>query len=313
MSTQPDTLIRRYVDGELAGEELAAFEARLAGEPELRARVAFEEHLRDSVARVLAEHPEAPADLRDRIARTLRDARHDDAESGATDTSPVTPVTPMTPIPDVGRPGAQPMSLEAHRERIAIFRNPTRANMAALAACFAIVTAAVLFGIFGRPVFQGGSASTTLADVSSYVDSEHRRCAIDDDRLARKVRYTGPAHAAARLGGHLRREVPIFDLERLGFDFLGAGECRVPPGQIPSAHLMYEAGSRTRASMVSIFLTPDRGQLPLTEDASPIPLDADFAGDMCLFSDGELVCIVVTSDARDLDTVVTSVKRQLQR
>ena len=76
--TADDSILSAYLDGELAPDELRAFEARMADSPDTKAQVDDLRALLVAVSRLPTVAP--PEDFPDRVARKLR--RHAHAHEG---------------------------------------------------------------------------------------------------------------------------------------------------------------------------------------------------------------------------------------
>ncbi len=265
------SLIRQFCDGELDDERTAAFERRIAADPDLAGQVRFERTLCEKISRAMNEMnattAPTPADLAPRVRAALAAAAAEPAFELATDSREDGAPTPggngLAPAPGaaarpaarpVPRPAARPVPRPAARSWLA---GPPRANVFAVAATLAVIAGAVLFGIFGRPI---DSVRRTIAEpateIAQFVSGEHHRCAGDPDARERKATWRGPA-AAEGLRGYLGHEVPIFHVP--GYQFIGAGRCHIPGADL-SAHLVYASTERGSDgcpnATLSLFVVP---------------------------------------------------------
>ncbi|MHC5113130.1 MAG: anti-sigma factor family protein [Planctomycetota bacterium] len=234
-ASPPPHDVRRYVDGELAPAETAAFEERLARDSELTARVRSERALRGLVERAM--DVETPADLAERVRASLDDE----------------------PI-RVGSGGW--------------LEGPKRANVFAVAASIALIAGAVLFGILAPSIDELNTSVGTdlVAETIRGVADEHHRCASLQTRRDAKVRIVDPKRAVQELVRRFGEEVPVIDLEPMGYRFVGLGEGleRIPE----SMQLVYTHRGRGSdgcpEGMLSIFVMPvDAGFDALVDPLAP--------------------------------------------
>lgn len=273
-SIDPST-IRAYADGELEAAEAEAVRAAVEADPDLAARVRFEQDLRQRVGSVMSEAPSAPAGLREQILAP----------------APVASITP---------------------EGRSWLAGPTRANFAAVAAVLVLVTGAIMLGIFGPQIDRLGiesPAEQLVGDTALYVDGEHINCASDPAHRERKLGWTERAEASEALGMHLggcRVEVP--DLTELGFDFVGCGPCALP-GPTTSGHLLYVRDDRTAAA--SIFVVAEQGQYGDGEIDSTV--DAPGCSRLVFQgSDGDVHYFVCCCDDADFERLVEGLRQVLR-
>ncbi|MEM7228368.1 MAG: hypothetical protein AAF432_06070 [Planctomycetota bacterium] len=233
-------LIRQYVDGELDADIRADFEARLAEDAELQRRVTFEQTLRDRVGAHLSRAVETPVDLEARIRGALRDA------SSPTETNAAV-------AGSVGTPGGG-----------------SRANWFAVAACLAIVAGAVLFGIFGPSIDDQNSPDPQkngeiLAATTLWTSEQHSRCTMDPALLKSMTEDC----ATPEIGEQVMRDflrltdcsVKFFELEELGFQYLGGGKT-MAPGDTPAFHVVYmrPRSHKHGGAMLSFFMVRAEGE-----------------------------------------------------
>lgn len=301
MTAQPEhhDLIRAYADGELSAADAAAFEARLANEPDLARRVAFERALRDRVSSVLGDSPSAPDALRGRIAAAL-----------ASDTD------------ETSLPPAQTDVIGGDTNRG--FWSRSRVNVFAVAACLALVGGAVLIGIFLPNIDQQqqrAAAAQLVQEAAALIATEHNLCADNADRRAAKLRFDDVDAAALGIATYL--ETPdddlVPDLSALDLTFIGAGPCKVP-GEHRSVHLMFKglANGANADSMLSIYLTADAGQFdggadPMTIGEWYISDLRDAIGDpVWRTTDGDLVWFICTPDTALLEAAADHLTQRMQ-
>ena len=136
--------IRTFCDGELESAEHEAFEARTGAEADVAARVRYERTLKERVDVVMrGEASAAPPALREQVVRAMSEpVRTLDA---GTDTETATATATAADTNANAAAGDEPI-------RRSWLTGPTRANVYAVAATLALITGAVLFGIFGRPI-----------------------------------------------------------------------------------------------------------------------------------------------------------------
>lgn len=172
-----------YVDGELEGEPLAEFEARLRGDRALRARVralsAIGQFLRDDADRTYAAA--GAVDLTDAISRAIE--AEADAESKA---EPKLRLVPSEPTPASGASGSGVVAApeRAAPDRVsevhpATSRGARRGKNTVVWAAFGLVAAAAAaFVVYLRsnplpqPDVAGGAGSVPVASAPSTATSE---------------------------------------------------------------------------------------------------------------------------------------------
>lgn len=246
-------LIRRYVDDDLPVAEREAFEQRIAEQPELKQAIDAERSLRQHVAKILEQPPQPmPADLQQRVAAALAGAAVMETESESR-TDAATISREATPVED-----------QEHDGIVArLFTGPTRANGWMVAATLLIVSAAVLVGIFGPSINEVApplEPQTASQEIAAFANSEHMECATDPEHLYQHVSATDELIAAEQLQKTISPEVIVFDLSAAGYEFVGAGLCRVPHSD-RAAHMFYrKSTSKGSHGMVTIHVLPDSGQ-----------------------------------------------------
>lgn len=295
--------IRQYVDGELSAAEAAPVEHALDSDPAVRDAAAFERCLKASVARHMTGEGAAPADLRQRVAAAMAAER---AKSGP------------SPSPEPGQVSRRAdRGGEAPHRRWSLLRNPSHANVFAVAACLVIVAGAIAFGMFGPPLLRPATQQMTSANLEQLgvtadaAATEHDRCAINSENLAAKAKYHDvnsiQLNLARRLGVN---SVPVFDLRDAGFDLIGGGECGLCPTTRNSVHLSYlRHDGKTR---VSIFLQPNVGQFGTLEMGRVYwPEDFGTCQDTpaCAWTDGALVYVLLACDAKDHARALNVIQR----
>ncbi|MHC4990792.1 MAG: hypothetical protein ACYTGC_07400, partial [Planctomycetota bacterium] len=252
----------------------------------LRQRVAFERSLRERVG-TLMRSSSAPADLASRVRKALAEE-----------------VTPTAAAP----------SGSVTTSRSWWLTSPRRSNALAVAASLLLVSAAVLWGIFGRPIDSvSENGADLVADALQWVSKEHLRCAVDEDARASKGGETSRMEIQRSFERFLASPFPVVTLDHLDYALTGGGRCIVP-GHERSVHLMYRRppSGGEPAAMVSLFAVPDVGQF----DFQPAPLipgqwysmggDGTGPSVNCM-TDGFLVIFLVCCDVDDVPSVATSI------
>ncbi|MHC4219403.1 MAG: anti-sigma factor family protein [Planctomycetota bacterium] len=292
MSDSPTAnTIRLYCDGELPRAEAEQVEAQVAADPKLRARVDFERRLREHVGEALHGAAAAPLDLADRVRTTVRQAD-----------------------PVAGRVGVLP---EARPARRPWWHAPRRANVFAVAASLTLVTAAVLFGIFGRPIdsWRGRSLVDVAAAAAAAVAVEHQSSTLSLGFTESGMPYRTIEETRKGLAPFVGGPAGVFDLRGVGYEFVGGSKCRVPHCE-DGCHLYYR---RVEGSpgLVSLHIVPDRGQftlrgeakietLPLATDI--VPENAGCSKDVLVWTHDNLSYLLVVCVSEDL----TNVARRMQ-
>lgn len=309
-----------YCDGELAPEQVDELEEQLRRHPQLRARVEFEQRLREHVNAVLRAGgaPGAGPDLADRIRAELgRVAITDEAVDGAQAGA-------------AGGGGGPPPATTVSRPSItAWLRGPHRANIFAVAACLALVAGAVLFGIFGSPIdsWKGPVSVDLVADAVPYVANEHIRCAGSILVRTDKATFRAPDELGSELSRWLGATVnagPIVDhLKQAGWDFLGGGYCGVPTSE-RSGHLIFtRQGPSASLVMLSIFVLPDCGRYAVGRNRVDAPVEPGrwhelaacerYSRGVWIYGDGELVYLMVACVPGEMPRAATALEKALAR
>lgn len=305
------SLIRRYVDGELGPEEIAALEVRINSDAEIGAQVQFEQNLRDRVS-IAIESPasQMPAGLADRIRAAL-DESGDEQEA-----EPPVPVI-------VGRIGSDvPVepSAEARTQRWML---PQRANVLAIAATLVIVAGAVVVSIFAPPIGADMRVKAT-ADAVKFIAENHGACSHDEAYLAKEAPYRDALEAQEELSRHMGPEMRIFNLAGLPdvYEFVGGGKCEVPGGK-NSCHLIYQRApserddpNRESPYIASVFIELNDGQFDFSQrlfDHAYKACGPDGNHKATYFTDGRFVYFVICCDMSDLDAVRNAVRDEAKQ
>jgi len=283
----PSNLTRSYADDESAELSDAARE-QIESDPRARAQVRFERTLRERVSGAMAEPVEAmPEGLAARVRDAIRGADAAPDSGAATDDRETAPVAS----------GVERTSWWA----------PQKANVFAVAASLALVAGAILFGIFGRPIDRIGPdpGRQLVNDTAQHVSAEHRRCAAATHSRDGKAVWKTVAEATRNLTLRLGADTSIVDLSDLGYQFVGAGPCRLP-GHAASAHLIYASGTPGEDgcpdALLSIFVVADDGQFGGGLDPAPfgwttVGPSAECMKRVACSNDGALAYFVVCCDA----------------
>jgi len=291
--------LRLYVDGELSPEEVAAVEAAIAADPALEAAVRFERSLRNAVARS-QQAQAAPADLTARVRAAIDSCEEvEPADLKIVETMADPAISPAAP----GR-------------NWWILRNPTRINYLAVAACLAIVGAAILFGIFGEPLvrqWQAGPEVSITTAIQQAID-DHNRCVYSALEQAARLTSNAPREIATLMFERLGRAAPLFDLTDVGYVVAGAGPCPLPPTPQESIHIMYRRANG-EPGQVSVFIQPDHGQFEtLLPGAAFHPPDFESClerGASCAFRHDGFVYLLIACDAADAPDIERVVEEQV--
>lgn len=286
-------LLRLAADGELTPEERRIVDAHLREHPEDRARVAFEQSLRQRVATLMSRDVPDAAPLRESIVAAMRQ------ESEA----PAAPA-PATRSDD----GANEVIRRTDRSF-------WRRSLAPIAVAAGVLLAASATIIVRQAVMQT-AAPTWLdraqgAEVARFVEDEHLRCAALDDQTNTKfTAHTLPEAQqliADRLGGS---SMPL-DLSSMGLTLTGAGGCTVPSGG-ESVHLLYRPQS-PEAQPVSLFVQVDTTDFQ-GEDDECLCLN-DYAEDheVLLWRRDGLIFYLVCPRGSEADRVLNELDAPLTR
>lgn len=340
----PSILMRLHCDGELTPEQSLELRRYLEAHPEarqaLKQQAEFNRRLRAALTRVMNDGaPSAPAELVEQVRSVCLATRLDPAATGepaaqvhgggddhhhaVVGAAAVAASESEDVIARLTPGGVE--SVGSARQRCSmmgfIFRSPQRANAAAVAAVLVFVLAAVLLGIFGRQIddVPPARASDLIAEAAVYADQQHRLSSAAASNIATVAGIHDVAEAQASLSGWLGVPVTIFDLGKVGYEFVGAGYSDMP---VPdrSARLVYrKVGLPNQpAPMVSIFVVPDRG------DCGSMCRDmqlrkwyscngkANCRRKVLRTTDGSLLYFLVCCDDRDLAALSETIAQSLQ-
>jgi anti-sigma factor RsiW len=282
--------VRLYCDGELSPPEAAAIESKLRDHPQANALAGFEQDLKKRVATTLTDGPAPPAGLADQIREAL---------AGEIDA--------------VGANASQPAPHRApHR---AWWQAPLHANAFAVAASLVLVAGAVLFGIFGQPI--DALRQQPLTDIASQaaaaVAAEHV-FAVEKvktlDGPIRSARYRTPKDARRELAGYLGEAGCVYDLNDLGYKFVGGDTC-VLPGCESGCHLIYKK-TDGKPGLISLHVVPkpERMHTQGTSGLNALPLatdkiarDANCRMDVLVWNHGDrcyLLSVCIPDDAEQI-------------
>lgn len=284
-------LLRLYVDGELESERQSEAQALIASSQHLQAFVAFERSLRSRVGAAMEAQP--PVDVRESVAASLTECRQD--------TAGTVEALEAAPAP-------KPRGW---------FDGPRRANLLAVAAVLALITGAVLLGIFGPRIDDqpGGSAVPSPAEqVDRFVAEEHDRCASGRALDVSVDSFAAGQDFARRIVG---RDVGIADLTQFGFEFRGVRQCELP-GTPNAAHIMYvRRRSEGYPALLSIFAAPDDGQFDSDlAETEPGQVESTPRGPNCSHevfraTDDQVIYFFVCCDDVALSEIVEDVADQV--
>jgi len=313
------TTIRQFVDGELPADQAAAFERAMEADGDLRARMTFERSLRDAVLRSMTsgDAAGAPEALATRIAAAMAAERESMIAERAIDDRASTA--------DFEPAGAGD-GVESSSAFARLFRGPARANALAVAASLFIVIGAVIVGMFGDDLGIGLSSNRPRTpqtpDMQAITESaeqalaEHDQCG-SDDVMRSKIKYLDAASIHAALDRRLGVPVPIFDLHEVDLVLVGGGECAIQPQGDQAVHLTYRHPGGT-GGRLSIFMQPDAGR-----HGDLVPFHIYHPADLgksqfrsrpaSLWTDGEVVFIVVACRADDHDRAMNAIDSQYRR
>ncbi|MGE3109880.1 MAG: hypothetical protein AB7G11_08190 [Phycisphaerales bacterium] len=252
-------LLRAAADGELSAQEAEHLRSMEADDH--APRIVFDQELRRACARVLrgidAQAPNVPEQLRQRIQAIAVNA-----PAGA-------PAVPPVQVPrthtDAGRSNRVPRTGRRRRSRLVWLSG---------AVCVLIV--GVLVGVralLPGPTFRDSPAQARIALVG-FLESEHRRCTLDDRALKRKMTVMSLSEAPKKFESLIGGTLSVEAVEAAGYEFLGSGRCAVP-GCGESVHMIFRDPrvpapdpSSVRfeecdASRFSVFVQKDMDELPI--------------------------------------------------
>ncbi len=300
-------LIRLQADGELTPEQAEHLCRCLEAHPEDEGNAArcanFEQRLRECVGRVLEGDAGAPTSLNLRIRAAM-------AEFGS-DESPAAGERELEPI--------QSEHEAPERMKFSLFSNPRRANIFAVAATLAIVAGAILYGIFGQSIddLPLPPQVDLIAESAAYASTAH-------DSLAAQATAKDPFQLS--LADQAREELtawlgvpsPVFDLQDVDYQFVGAKFCETPLSK-RSGVLVYESvQTGDRKPKVTITLVPKGPCKKACAGLEPgkwVPKGKD-GKTLCnhvvmCSTDRRLVYFVVCCRERDLNAVVEHISQSV--
>lgn len=258
--------VAAFADGELDLEQTIEVLSRLTIDPGTTARVEHQQRLREAVCRVM-QGPECkdnptrcPEALRREIEKVCREAAA--AETGNRNTASGMGVT--------GVPGEAAGGRAAHARRPSVIASIGRWFPLAAAAAVLIVGAAGLFlaQSAGVEPFHSRLLSPALAE---RFDARHTACSSDVSELYQHVKFPDDVaalpEAVAGVIDHGVEGLAPLDLSVMGYRYVQAGRCEIPG--TPAVHVVYHAtdadASTGSAESMSLWITPDRGQLDALE------------------------------------------------
>lgn len=262
------TLLRLVADGEATPDQQAAFEQARQRDPSLAKRLDHEAGLRAACARSLGA-ASAPADLRERLARSMREAAA--PESPASGTA-ATNLKLAHAADDSALPSLN-VGIDNRRTRTMRWSGWLAAAAVALAA--GGVWLASPSGPVGGPLAQAPAlVPERTMSLVQFTTDEHSRCAALGTYFDRKMQARSLADAQ-KAAIELLSKVPgvlalrSVALEEAGYEFAGLGPCHVP-GAGRSAHIIYKANPTLApgAPNVSLFIQEDMGDLEIEPEVA---------------------------------------------
>ena len=276
-----DNEVRRYVeafaDGELDVEQSLRLLERMAMDPQTTKRVLHQQQLRQRTARVMGEPGQAPAELRQQLEQMAQ----------------------STPAPGEMAPTAHRSDQRRRRARRGVVARIGRWTPAAAAAVLLITTISIIgLNQQANPTPPPTQSNSLLT--SSQVDRferRHVRCSQGVDPMMKPWLF--PDHVT-KLPGALTdyfdrpMQVGALDLSVLGYDYVEAGECRVPGRG--AVHVLYRAAAGSdRSDTLSLWMRREDDQLDLEPgrlyvaagDESPHPLVIWKRGGMVYYLAGD--------------------------
>lgn len=246
-------LIRAAADDELTDSQIEAFEQLCAERDCTNDRVRFEQTLREACGKSMADQPQCPDALRNKI-RAIAAAGGDTGMAHEA--------------------GSAPSAVEAMAEqtRSASFwqRSPGMLAMAAVLALFAGVMIFQGLSVPAGPVPTGWTVeqASNRDRMAAFVAKEHNRCCNSDRASEAKLIIRDMDRAKAYFVealGVAGLEVTPAVAEVGEVSFWGAGDCHVPASS-SSGHFRFDATTPEGTDIrLSLFVLPDEGQFPMNE------------------------------------------------
>jgi len=226
-----------FADGELDIEQNLELLEYMKMDSNATARVTHQQQLREAVDRTVRSNtPAMPAELRQSIEKLVA---ADEAGEPSPVAGRIVPVwlSNSLSVAAVVAFAAMVMFMSATRTTVL---TPSDAN------AYSLITDTRASQFFSRHT----GCTEVIERLHQYVDAPEELTAV-------------PSFISQQLGSGVYDSL---DLSNAGYEFVAAGDCRVPCKK--AAHLVYRAKPETgRNDSISLWIAPDKGNLNIMEDA----------------------------------------------
>ncbi len=139
-------------------------------------------------------------------------------------------------------------------------------QLAAAAAVLAVVALGIRLALRGDVDEFGFNGRSGLV---RFLATHPRDCPITIDRTMEEFHVRHFNGAVSELGSLLGRAPALGDLAGTALTFQGMGHCGIPGHEV-SMHLLFSGamGSSLEGAMLSVYVQPDDGRLPITDGAT---------------------------------------------
>ncbi len=205
---------------------------------------------------------------------------------------------------------AAPTELEERIHRMTSEVRPRSRRWAVQLLAAAAVLAVTALGI---RLLQGDTDEFGFAGRSGlvrFLATHPHDCPITIERTMEEFHVRHFGGAVSELGSLLGKAPVLGDLEESSLEFKGMGYCGIPGNKV-SMHLLFSGaiGSPLEGAMLSVYVQPDDGRLPLTDGATYrlLPKAPEFSElEMFVWRRDGLDYFVVTPDANAGGIVLAS-------
>lgn len=202
---------------------------------------------------------------------------------------------------------AAPTGLEERIRRMTSEARPRRRRVIQLLVAAAVLAVTALgIRLLQRDAEEFGFAGRS--GLVRFLATHPHDCPITIERTMEEFHVRHFVGAVSELGSLLGRAPVLGDLAGNSLEFKGMGHCGIPGNRV-SMHLLFSgaAGSSLEGAMLSVYVQPDDGRLPITDGATYrlMPKAQEFSElEMFVWRRDGLAYFVVTPDAHAGETVL---------